>query len=1581
MNRNVLQTTKQGQSLPIIALIILVVVAMVGLAVDVNNTYAQQRLVVRAANASSIAGMNELLYNADATNGSIRNSVISTLEANDIQLVDPSQRGDPPAGYRSLYLYYLTEDGSLYEGCGETYDCSEDTAIPRDEVTSIQVKLGGRVDTFFASVVGRETLPVSSDGVAIQEPCVDGVYPIGISEAVIADLEEGDFVEEEGVISWDGEDARIPGISSDIVDLTEQHETKLLLKDADFTLLRWTPDSNMGDMMQAGGNLGDGFEEGGFSGKDEDTIYRPGRLDDGDVIETHPEMSAEQMENFAAAFRSHIENRTLMSLPIMDDDTMVALGWFIPLEIEQVDISETETPNMVWQVKMVLLRDTPNCTQVVASNPKSTPIVRTPTEEDTPETPTNTEIPPLTETETTTTETETTTTETETTTTETETTTTETETTTTETETSTTETETSTTETETSTTETETSTTETETSTTETETSTTETETGTPTETETPTLPPPEDTETPTETSTPSPTPTDQPPETVKTVNVTFAPCEEDIDPATGASGTVTLSRAGENDITFNVNIGRGETAVLETTANPGSYDVSVELEAIGSDYTYSATSNVFLASGNTSDVVAEPNEPCELPATETPTSTATSTSTPTETNTPTETSTSTSTPTETPTNTSTPTETPTNTSTPTATETPTPETIAVSFQACVGEDCVQPKPIQYVVVMDVSGSMFYMDVDGNGSYSNYHPVLEERRAAVMKESLVKFVDEYMQDDDRMQLVWYNTGVDSTSGMSSDKEDLKQAILEAGSEEQNQSQDYWYAKADNYGGFTNSARALLKANDLVEGYANNSSYKTVVVFATDGAANYRLVPGTSNNWTNNTNTAWPTNNNRKCAANDAQCNKAHPNAEDGVVMEEGDIFDAASPVMQMIEAGKMVNNQGVEVYSLAFGSDDASDLGLTSMSTTWNAHSEQELDNVLGTIAKRAAGGCEVLEATYEDATPENTSGTVTLVDADDNETTIDLEIADDGSLFFSTDDVEAGEYQVSAVLEHTGSDDWTRNYKQIRLNGSGEFAQSATMTIGDGSTTSIELGNELCLVEEEEEEDSDNTCPCEGDADGEESGTLNNDGECVCEVDEQPGDDTGVCTDWTEAPAEGAVRIATDDASYDVIFEGAENNGDGTSTWTYTVDEISGKDLSHWTLALPSCVAVDTEMLRYPSSVEGQPELGTDPTTGVSGIKWNFTDSFSSGEFEVVINASGCEGGSVEPGNTAAAVKTGGRTSKTAEGVVTGPVVCGEGSDVEDPGTTEPVTQPDPATNEVNYVCEGQFVDLEGVGMKYGNDEHKDLSKQQLTVPGDALWSVIQLGGRAIGTGKYPSDMNPSLKFLEDGEERDYDLAREGAPGFSWYGYTYEISGNSGSTYKMKMDGKLIQGDPKSGGSTEGLVMYYGMPNNNLMTGVGRTALFGAWGGYSDPLRRAHIELALPEPIVDTADVNVKMAVLEHDKDDPRQIRVRAFATAGAPDIANNGTVSNIVADTGYKTIEEPDLDTYQLNIINNDAGDEVRLVIEDVPSTATHVVAELYSPEDYCSNCPGANKLGDSVYLIGAVAQYDCQTPPTDE
>jgi hypothetical protein len=104
-------------------------------------------------------------------------------------------------------------------------------------------------------------------------------------------------------------------------------------------------------------------------------------------------------------------------------------------------------------------------------------------------------------------------------------------------------------------------------------------------------------------------------------------------------------------------------------------------------------------------------------------------------------------------------------------------------------------------------------------------------------------------------------------------------------------------------------------------------------------------------------------------------------------------------------------------------------------------------------------------------------------------------------------------------------------------------------------------------------------------------------------------GNDTtttpATCASATNANAPSTATVSWDDSkgtnAYGIQFVGVEGN-----TWTYQVDKMSGKGLSHWALGFGSCAdrVIDTS-----SSDGSTAEIGKDGSIkdrDFSGIKWN---------------------------------------------------------------------------------------------------------------------------------------------------------------------------------------------------------------------------------------------------------------------------------------------------------------------------------------------------------------------------------------
>jgi hypothetical protein len=320
MNARLFRAKRQGQSLPLIALIIVVLFGMVALSVDVGNTYAQNRNAVRATNAAALAGMDKLIHNG--SDGTVAASIQASFKSNGITAqLDP--RVPLESGDRRVIANYLDAGGNPLGGGCYVGQCG---GVPPN-VAYIQVRTEGTVDTYFARVVGRDTLPVKAQAFAAQCSPVKGVYPIAVN-AKDLDLNAGKFLPPtvQSEMSYYGlyADPQYPdGLSARRI----YNKTNFNVPGS-FSWLQWTAPANGGsavnteDMLANDGNLDLKFQEvvpWPDANQPAPTGYPllPGQLSEGDWIYGNSGVSASSGIKTALDF--HVANRTVMYLPIISD--------------------------------------------------------------------------------------------------------------------------------------------------------------------------------------------------------------------------------------------------------------------------------------------------------------------------------------------------------------------------------------------------------------------------------------------------------------------------------------------------------------------------------------------------------------------------------------------------------------------------------------------------------------------------------------------------------------------------------------------------------------------------------------------------------------------------------------------------------------------------------------------------------------------------------------------------------------------------------------------------------------------------------------------------------------------------------------------------------------------------------------------------------------------------------------------------------------------------------------------------------------------------------------------------------------
>ncbi len=271
------------------------------------------------------------------------------------------------------------------------------------------------------------------------------------------------------------------------------------------------------------------------------------------------------------------------------------------------------------------------------------------------------------------------------------------------------------------------------------------------------------------------------------------------------------------------------------------------------------------------------------------------------------------------------------------------------------------------------------------------------------------------------------------------------------------------------------------------------------------------------------------------------------------------------------------------------------------------------------------------------------------------------------------------------------------------------------------------------------------------------------------------------------------------------------------------------------------------------------------------------------------------------------------------------------------------PDNPPPPPTTNWSYACTNRTVLLTGESMVDDNPQH-------ISVPDDAIWSTIQLGGVAFNkhvpeNAHFAFDSEKSILLEEPSRLVNSDTVPGVSPLVN--AYTFETGGLPGLV-------TATAEDPDN--TTQALVQYTAIPTHTSYSTVGTTALEFAWGGHggSGAIGPAELVLDLPTTLQVATTIQVQVAVMDKESQTARDRRIAIIrAEAG-------GAITETV-------LLNPDPDTSQLNLRT--------LTLQDVPAGTSSVTVQLISPEvpkgESSLNNPNA---GDSVYLLGASAAHAC-------
>jgi hypothetical protein len=316
MKKRIYRSKAHGQSIPLIAVMLVVLFGFAALAMDVGNVYAEQREIVRATNAAALEGMSKIANDDGATSGAVIDRITASLESNGID-----------TAATTVAVTFLDSAGSQIGNMScLNASCAFDTATwnsNRNQIAFVKVDLEGKVDTYFAQLLGQEEFPLNAAAHARSGYCVDGVYPIAV-ESSLLNTSNYTFAEADSLYS----DDIYSGLS----------QKRLLLRDdlatGSFGFLRWKADttsdyasqSTLIDALSGAGTLGDAFNEADWpvDNNGDSTVALEitsgyplvaGELNPNEWIAGADSslMNQAQVRN---AIRDHINNRTLVNLPI-----------------------------------------------------------------------------------------------------------------------------------------------------------------------------------------------------------------------------------------------------------------------------------------------------------------------------------------------------------------------------------------------------------------------------------------------------------------------------------------------------------------------------------------------------------------------------------------------------------------------------------------------------------------------------------------------------------------------------------------------------------------------------------------------------------------------------------------------------------------------------------------------------------------------------------------------------------------------------------------------------------------------------------------------------------------------------------------------------------------------------------------------------------------------------------------------------------------------------------------------------------------------------------------------------------------
>jgi Flp pilus assembly protein TadG len=176
--------SEQGQSIVLIAVVMVSLLALAGLAIDGGNLFLQRRRVQNAADAGALAGtrvLAEITINCEggssANDARVAQAVAEFVASN----------GFPESEGTAMTSWYVNADEQQLAQVGAG-------SIPQ-AATGVEVQLEAQVSTYFLKVVGIEHAAFGGEATAMTGPVIrfgGGLLPIAVPLDIVEELDQNE---------------------------------------------------------------------------------------------------------------------------------------------------------------------------------------------------------------------------------------------------------------------------------------------------------------------------------------------------------------------------------------------------------------------------------------------------------------------------------------------------------------------------------------------------------------------------------------------------------------------------------------------------------------------------------------------------------------------------------------------------------------------------------------------------------------------------------------------------------------------------------------------------------------------------------------------------------------------------------------------------------------------------------------------------------------------------------------------------------------------------------------------------------------------------------------------------------------------------------------------------------------------------------------------------------------------------------------------------------------------------------------------------------------------------------------------